>query len=80
MTQNFWNTVKPVSVNFNINHGSAYSQPPVNNPLPNNILPPGARPSLPPAKVPPGPSGNLKQAINHLPSIFTLTLNNGPNQ
>ena len=72
---NFWNNTAPSSVNFTIDHGTAYSPPPLNKPLPNNILPPGSTPALPVRAVP-APTGNLKKALNKLPSIFNLNIKN----
>lgn len=69
-----FNSTLPTQVQFHISSGSAYTQPPVNAPLPNHILPPGATPGLP--QRPPAPQGrSIKNAISNLPSIFSLNVN-----
>ncbi len=67
--QNIW----PLQAKFNVHNGSAYGQPPVNDPLPNHILPPGATPHYPQRAIPSSP-GNLKAALNSLPSILSLNV------
>lgn len=66
-----FNTTQPLQANFNIQSGPAYTQPPVNAPLPNHILKPGAQPGIPqrPAK----PQGqSIKNLIGNLPSLFNI--------
>lgn len=75
MTINFWNTITPLSATFNMKHQTGYTGVPVNQPLPNHILPPGAQPALPRPAIP-APAGNLKQIISNLPSIFSFTHGN----
>jgi hypothetical protein len=73
---NVFQNIFPSSVNFKIDHHqSAYSVPPLDKPLPNNILPPGAQPHLPGSAIPANP-GNMKAALNNLPSLFTLNHGN----
>lgn len=69
---NFWNNTNPVTVPLPKSSNSPFSQPPLDNPLPNHILPAGFTPSLPTRAVPAAPINRLKQAINSFPSIFTI--------
>lgn len=68
-----FNNIWPVSVKFNvISAEPSVMPPPLNQPNPNWQLPAGSPgPGVPQAVIPAAP-GNLKAAINNLPSIFTI--------
>ncbi len=71
MAINFWNSIFPLKTNLPASNSTSYGMPPLHDPLPNHILPPGFTPNLPTPAIP-GPTLDVKALINSLPSLFNL--------